>query len=207
MKIIAINSSPRKARGNTQRVLSPFLEGAREAGAETEIIYLADKTIKPCRGCYNCWLKTPGVCVIKDDAADIFRAIRESDIVVYATPLYVFGMSALMKLLLDRIMPEALPAIELLDGHTSHPPRHEGPVTKTILLSNCGFYEQDNFDDLVAHFKTMVRHQRGVFMGALLRTEGEFLPYAEKLMPEKTEAIYQAAREAGRQAVKRDTIE
>ena len=46
MQVLAINGSPRGAKGNTERVLQPFLEGAREAGAETEVIYLKDHEIK-----------------------------------------------------------------------------------------------------------------------------------------------------------------
>ncbi|MBA4380669.1 MAG: flavodoxin family protein, partial [Anaerolinea sp.] len=67
MKIVAFNGSPRGRKSNTDRILLPFLEGAREAGAETEVIYLQGKKINHCLGCYTCWTKTPGVCVHKKD--------------------------------------------------------------------------------------------------------------------------------------------
>lgn len=206
MKVLALNSSPRKGKGNTQRILGPFMEGAREAGATTTEIYLYSRSIKPCRGCYSCWIKTPGHCVINDDAAEIFDEMNASDVVVFATPLYVFGMSAVMKLLLDRIMPSALPFIELVDGHSTHPMRGRTRTYGTVLISNCGFHELDNFKDLEAHFKTLTFHQQGKFIGSLLRPEGEFLLYAESFMPEKTKEIYDAAREAGRQAVTNGSI-
>ena len=90
MKILAVNGSPRGPRGNTDCVLQPFLEGAREAGAETETVYLKDKQINTCLGCFTCWTKTPGVCVHKDDMPELLDKLREADIVVHATPLYVF---------------------------------------------------------------------------------------------------------------------
>jgi len=206
MKIFAVNSSPRKEKSNTDRLLQPFLSGAKDAGAEVELVYLQDKKIKPCLGCFNCWLKTPGVCCQKDDAAEILEKMRNSDMGVYATPLYVFGMNAKMKLLLDRIMPMALPFIELEDGHCTHPYRHGRKMKKMVVVSNCGFHELDNFDEMILHFKAIARHGKMEFLGALLRPEGEFLPYGEQLIPQKVNAVYEAARKAGQQAVREGRI-
>jgi len=203
MKILAFNSSPRKKQSNTNRILLPFLEGAKEAGAEVDLVYLYDKNIKPCLGCYACWLKTPGACCQKDDMSELLPAMTSSDVIVYATPLYVFGMTAQMKLLLDRIIPSAEPFIELTeDGHCTHPARESKKDKGMVVVSNCGFHEPDNFDEMMAHFRIIARHGKTKLLGALLRPEGEFLEMAEKLMPEKAEAVYGAAREAGRQLVR-----
>jgi multimeric flavodoxin WrbA len=200
MKILAFNSSPRKDRGNTHRILKPFLDGARDAGAEVETVFLHGRKIKPCIGCYSCWIKTPGECVQKDEAQELLERARESDIVVYATPLYVFGMNATLKLLLDRIMPGALPFIEVgADGHTTHPDRSPKKTTGMVVVSNCGFHELHNFNEMIAHFKIIAKHMKVNYLGALLRPEGEFLLFAEKLMPEAAKAVYQAAYNAGRE--------
>jgi len=202
MKIFAVNSSPRKKNSNTDRILLPFLEGAKEAGAEVELVYLYDKKIKPCLGCYNCWFKTPGECCQKDDMDELLPAMMGSDVIVYATPLYVFGMTAQMKLLLDRIIPSAEPFIELTDaGHCTHPARAGERDAGMVVVSNCGFHEIDNFDEMMAHFRIIARHSKTKLLGALLRPEGEFLAWGEKLMPEKVKAVYTAARDAGRQVV------
>ena len=203
MKILAFNSSPRKKKSNTNRILLPFLEGAKETGAEVDLIYLYDKNIKPCLGCYTCWLKTPGVCCQKDDMNELLLAMTNADVIVYATPLYVFGMTAQMKLLLDRIIPSAEPFIELTeDGHCTHPFRESKKDKGMVVVSNCGFHELDNFDEMMAHFRVIARHGKTKLLGTLLRPEGEFLEMAEKLMPEKAEAVYEAAREAGKQLVR-----
>jgi len=96
VKVLAINGSPRGPRGNTDRILQPFLEGAREAGAETETIYLKDKKINYCLGCFTCWTKTPGVCVHQDDMPKLLEKMRQAHVLVYASPLYIFTVTAQM---------------------------------------------------------------------------------------------------------------
>ncbi len=207
MKIFALNSSPRKKKSNTDRILQPFLEGAKGAGAEVDLVYLYEKKIKPCLGCFNCWIKTPGVCCQKDDMAELLETMVNCDVIVYATPLYVFGMTAQMKLFFDRIIPIAEPFIVLTkEGHCTHPGRVEKKASGMVVVSNCGFHELDNFDEMMAQFKAISYHGGTKLMGALLRPEGEFLEIGEKLMPEKVKAVYDAAREAGKQVVENGEI-
>ena len=93
MKILAINGSPRGESGNTEVILKPFLKGCEEAGAEIETIYLKDKDIKHCSGCFTCWTKTPGKCIHKDDMEELLHKISQADIMVYATPLYYYTVT------------------------------------------------------------------------------------------------------------------
>ena len=205
MKILALSGSPRKKKGITDRILQPFLEGAQEGGAEVSLVYLQGKKIKPCRGCFDCWWKTPGVCAQKDDMAELLKLHAECDVGVYATPLYVCGMSAQLKMFFDRFIPLALPFIEVKNGHCTHPARGKR-MTGMAVVSSCGFHELDNFDEMVAHFKAICRLGGIKFYGALLRPHGEFLPFGEQVMKAQVEEVYTAAREAGRQMVKHDNI-
>jgi len=206
MKILAFNGSPRKKNSNTDKILQPFLEGAREAGAETETVYLQGKKIAPCLGCFKCWFDTPGECCQKDDHPELLKKFVDCDTVVYATPLYIFGMTAQMKLFLDRIVPMAMPFIEIVDGHCTHPARAEHRVKSMVVMSNCGFHELDNFDELMAHFRAISKHSRVKIAGALLRPHGEFLQFADQFLPDLVKPVYEAAREAGRQLVKNGVI-
>lgn len=200
MKVLAFNSSPRMEKGNTALILTPLLEGMREAGAEVELFYNRKLKINPCLGCFNCWLKTPGECAQKDDLKMLLPKIRQADIWVLATPLYVDGMSGPMKNLLDRMIPGAQPFIEIRDGHCRHLGRDGGSSRKLVLVSNCGFWELDNFDSLLAHVKAFCKNGAMEFAGALLRPHGEALkPMMEGSAP--VDGIFEAAREAGRQLV------
>jgi hypothetical protein len=79
MKVTVFNGSPRGRNSNTHRIVEPLLEGAREAGAETEEVFLVERDIKHCRGCFGCWGKTPGKCVINDEMPGLMDLYLESD--------------------------------------------------------------------------------------------------------------------------------
>lgn len=201
MKVIAINSSPLMEKGNTTAILNPFLDGMKEAGAEVELFYTKKLDINPCQGEFNCWLKTPGQCFQKDDMEILRPKLWEADVWVLATPLYVDGMSGPMKNLLDRIIPAAQPFFELRNGHIRHPGRGEAKNRKMVLVSNCGFWEMDNFDALVVHIKAICRNTGMEFAGALLRPHGPALkPMLE--IGGLVEDVVEAAKDAGRQLVR-----
>ena len=134
MKIVAFNGSPRGKQSNTDRILQPFLDGARKAGAQTETIYLRELEINPCLGCYTCWTKTPGVCVHKDDMPPLLVKMRQADIVVYATPLYIFTVTGIMKDFMDRHIPNVQPHIVQRGEHYLHPPRYPDPKDRRLVL-------------------------------------------------------------------------
>ena len=99
MKIFAINSSPRsRGQSKTDLMLNQLVEGMRDAGARVEVVNLREKNIKNCIGCYTCWTKTPGKCLHKDDMThELYQKWQESDLVVYATPLYNYAVNATLK--------------------------------------------------------------------------------------------------------------
>ena len=97
--ILIIATSPRK-NGNSNRLVQEFAKGAKEAGNNVEIEYLYDKTINFCKGCLACQkLKK---CVINDDANEITEKMRNSEVIVWATPVYYYNMSGQMKTMIDR---------------------------------------------------------------------------------------------------------
>ncbi len=100
-KVLGIVGSPRHG-GNTDILVGRTLAGARNAGAETETIFLGDLTIKECDGCHACW--TGAECPKRDDMNDIFRAINAADALVLGTPVYWYGPTALMVGFVDRLV-------------------------------------------------------------------------------------------------------
>ena len=101
-KILVLSTSPRKG-GNSDALADEFIRGAREAGHEVEKISLFEQTIQFCKGCLSC-LKTQR-CIIHDDADTIVQRMRTADVLVFATPIYYYGMCGQMKTLLDRANP------------------------------------------------------------------------------------------------------
>jgi multimeric flavodoxin WrbA len=200
MKAVAINSSPNMEKGNTALVLAPFLEGMREAGVEVELFYTKKLKINPCQGEFNCWFKTPGECFQKDDMQMLLSQIAEADVLVLATPVYVDGVTGPMKNLLDRIIPMAQPFFELRDGHCRHPGRDGNKNSRLVLVSNCGFWEMDNFNPLLVHMKAVSKNMGIEFAGALLRPHGPALKGMME-MGRPVNDIFEAAKEAGRQLV------
>ncbi|MBQ9772033.1 MAG: flavodoxin family protein [Lentisphaeria bacterium] len=97
-KVLIIGGSPRKD-GNSELLCKEFARGANEAGNQTEYISLADKKIGFCKACYAC---EKGSCPQKDDAAGIIQKMLAADVIVLATPVYFYTMSAQLKALIDR---------------------------------------------------------------------------------------------------------
>ncbi len=205
MKVIAFNGSPKMDKGNTALILEPFLDGLREAGAEVELFYTKKLDINPCQGEFNCWLKTPGKCHQEDDMQMLHPKLRAADVWVFATPVYVWGVTGPLKNLMDRIIPLVEPFIVVHDGHCSHPLRPDTKRSKIVLVSNCGFWEKDNFDPMLAQFQTLCRVIGFEFAGALLRPAGPLLA-ALLEMGAPVRDVLEAAREAGRQLAQEGVI-
>lgn len=201
MNVVTINASPLMDKGNTAAILTPFLDGMREMGADVEVYYTRKLNIKPCQGDYNCQFKTPGKCFQQDDMAKLMPKIANADIQVFATPVYFDGMAGPMKMLLDRLIPLTNFSFELRDGHCRHPLRQGNASGKMVLVSNCGFWEKDNFGPLLVHMKAICRNMNRQFAGALLRPHGPFLKHMAYAGAPVND-IFQAAREAGRQLIR-----
>jgi len=102
-KIMILTSSPRK-NGNTNTIVNWCAQSATDAGAEVECVDIARLNYKSngCISCYSCQESDKYECKVKDDANDILEQLNDFDVVVYSTPIYMFGPSAQLKLLLDR---------------------------------------------------------------------------------------------------------
>ena len=101
MKITILNGSPRKE--NTAAMAEAFAEGAREAGHEVDIIHVGTMKIAGCMGCEYCHTKGEGQCIQKDDMAKVMPAYMDSDMVVYASPVYYFDMTAQLSAAIQRV--------------------------------------------------------------------------------------------------------
>jgi len=99
VRVLGIVCSPRK-EGNTEILVREALEAVAEAGGETELILVADKSIAPCDGCGACMGN--GICTINDDMQMIYQQLELADGVIFGTPVYFLNVSAQAKAVMDR---------------------------------------------------------------------------------------------------------
>ena len=100
-RVLILSGSPRRG-GNSDLLCDAFGSGAREAGNEVEKIFIRDKAIGYCNACYGCG-KT-GVCVIRDDMAEVLEKMHWADVIVMASPVYFYSIDAQMKAVIDRTL-------------------------------------------------------------------------------------------------------
>ncbi len=99
MKVLGIFGSLRRG-GNTEILLDEALKGAKEEGAEVERIYLTEFTITPCLECHGC--DQTGKCVVLDDMQKIYTKLLDAEIVILASPIFFYGVTAWAKAMIDR---------------------------------------------------------------------------------------------------------
>ncbi len=151
MKIVILMASP-NSKGSTSILAEQFRKGAGESGHEVEMINVCELNINPCTGCVACGYE--GDCVQRDDNGLIHKALLSCDMVVFATPLYYYGMSAQLKAVVDRFCAY----------NSSLNRRH----LKSALIAVAWNSEDWTFEALTAHYRTLVRYINFEDMGMIL---------------------------------------
>jgi multimeric flavodoxin WrbA len=118
-------------------------EGLIDKGFEVEEKKLKEIEIKPCMGCYACWIKTPGKCIIDDYGRELVSEMINSQLIVYLTPVIYGGYSPELKKALDRIIPLMLPFFKKTKGEVHHPKRYE--IYPNVLV--LGITNKDNLEE------------------------------------------------------------
>ena len=141
MKIVILQGSPNK-KGSTNILVENFSQGAEAAGHSIRRFDLADMDIRPCTGCVSCGYEGP--CILHDENQKIKKAVLDADMIVFATPLYYYGMSAQLKIVIDRFC----------SYNSSITRKHMRSALLTVA------WDSDNwtFDALEAHYDTLVRY-------------------------------------------------
>ena len=151
MKIVVLQGSPNR-RGSTWLLADAFRRGAEGAEHTVEVIEVAHADIRPCTGCVRCGYE--GICVQKDAVEDIRQKILGADMLVFATPLYYYGMSAQLKTLVDRFCA----------FNASLTRKH----MRSALIAAAWNSDSWTFEALAAHYKTLVRYLDFKDMGMIL---------------------------------------
>jgi multimeric flavodoxin WrbA len=96
-----------------------------------------------CTGCWSCWWKTPGECAIKDDGEQIFRAVINSDFIIFASPLVTGFTSAILKKIQDRLIVLLHPYLEIINGESHHMKRYDKYPEFGVIIDK----EEDTDDE------------------------------------------------------------
>jgi multimeric flavodoxin WrbA len=196
MKVLGLNSSARSGgESKTDLMLKHLVNGMREAGADVETVNLREKNIKNCVGCFTCMTKTPGTCVLKDDMTrDLFPKWLESDLVIYATPLFHHTVNATMKTFIERTWPVCEPFLVEKEGRWFHPLRSKHPGV--VVLSVCGFPAMSAFGGLTHYVKFLYEAQeKGMLWAEIYRPGAEFMMYRNNKQKDILDATIQAGTE------------
>jgi multimeric flavodoxin WrbA len=189
VKILGLFGSPRRG-GNTELLLEEALKGAEKEGAKVERLYLSDFTITPCKECHGC--DDTGNCIILDDMEKIYPKLLEADVVILASPIFFYGVTAWAKALIDRS--QALWARKYLLKDSSL--GKEGKKRKGFFISVGATKGQKVFEGAILTVKYFFDVLNAEYAGELVfrgvEAKGDILNHPEAL---------QQAYETGRKLV------
>ena len=163
MKISILNGSPRKQ--NTDAMVEAFVEAAEAAGHEVEVVKVGKMNIAGCKACEYCHTKGEGACIQKDDMEKVIPAYQDADVVVFASPIYYFTMTAQMEAAIQRIY------------CIGKPPKAQ----KAALLLSSG--SQGVYDGAIGQYKSMLAYM-GLEDAGIVTAAG-----AENGTPEKLDEV------------------
>lgn len=183
-------------KGTTAMVLEPFLQGAREAGAEVDLEYTKRLRITPCAGEMECWFTHPGECRYKDGMSELYPRLRQADMLVLATPVYI-PLPAKFQIFINRLCPLIEPILTDRGGRTRARFHEDVAIGKIVLVSTGGWWEPENMDTVQQIAREFAENASVEFAGAILRPHAFILKENE----EGARQVFQALGRAGRDLI------
>lgn len=153
-KIVILNGSPRR-KGNTSALVRAFTEGAESAGHTVTEFFLDEMNIHGCKGCFGGHSGKDSPCVQKDDMDKVYPAVKESDVIILATPLYYWNMSGQIRTAVDRLF-----ALEEGDGNLL---RGQDRASALLMVA-----EGHGFEDVLLYYDHLMEHLRWKNLGHIL---------------------------------------
>lgn len=204
LRVTAINGSPRMERGFTDLMLNSFMKGMMESGAEVLKFYANRLKLKPCAGEMYCWYENPGECYLNDGMDRIYPRLRESNILVLATPVYI-PLPGCMQVFINRLCPLIKPFLETRNGRTRTRFKDDVKIEKVVLVSTGGWWEKQNFATVVRIGVEFAENAGIEFTGALLRPHA-FLMKKKGKLTENGQIVVNAAKRAGSELITEGSI-
>lgn len=208
MKLIAINSSLRGDGGHTRVLIDHLFKGATAAGADCEAVTLARCKVNRCLACGKCHTSEHYLeCLYseKDDVAAIFAKIASADLVIYASPVYVFGVSSLLKTFLERFYSTSdVNQLRVTRNGLFFHQVDERICTKPFVsIVVCDNIDPETPKNACEYFRTFARFMDAPQVGELVRNGGQLFRHGQDLQAAerfpKILAVYAAYEQAGRE--------
>ena len=200
-KVVAINGSPRMEKGYTHMILTPFLQGMKDAGADVELFYARRLQVEPCTGEFQCWYgKNAGECYIDDDMQMLYPKLRAAETLVLATPVYI-PLPGEMQNVINRLVALIEPMLETREGRTRARFHQDVMIQRFVLVSTSGWWEMGNFDTVVRIAEELAEGASVEFAGAVLRPHA-FLMKKDGELTEDGRGVQQAATRAGSELIR-----
>ncbi|MBR6950630.1 MAG: flavodoxin family protein [Oscillospiraceae bacterium] len=171
--VLVLNSSPR-ANGNSETLTDSLIKGVQDAGSVGVKINLRELNILPCKGCFGCQSGHGDPCVQKDDMDRVYQAIREADVVVFASPVYWHQMNGIMRNTIDRLF--------AMMKTLGDKPR------ETALMVSAASQDPVVFDGLEANYKEIAGLLKWEVRG-VIRAGGLNLPTDKAMNRYKNQAL------------------
>ena len=177
-KMLVLLGSPRK-NGNSELLAQSLVKGAEEAGYKTQTIRLNGMKIGGCIDCRRCW-SNGSHCFLNDDMKEVYAALDDAEVIVFASPLYFYSWAAQIKPVWDRLLP-----------YFSENSKVDVKGRRAILLATCGDEEDKAFDGLRKCFELACEYcgwkvegticAHSVYPAGEIKEKGDWLAQAEKL--------------------------
>jgi len=203
VKVTVFNGSPKGKSGNTAKLVENFLKGFEKEAKNCSIerVEIKDKNIKNCTGCFSCWDETPGKCIFEDDMKNLIQKYADTDLVIWATPLYHYGMTSILKTFIERTLPVNKPEMIKTEDGYGHPQRYDLSDKDFILISTCGFPHHEEFEILKNQFEEISFNGLD---GMILSVMGELLSI--DIMRGEIDWYLEAVEKAGKEYAKNGEI-
>jgi hypothetical protein len=134
MEITFLNGQPERSSGRIHAIMKGMMPALIRRSHQPVCFNLAEMNLRTCNGCWGCWVKTPGKCVLEDDISRIHRRIMDSRLVVFTSPVLMGFTSARLKRVMDRMIPLLHPHLSIIRGECHHEKRYTQYPDLGLLL-------------------------------------------------------------------------
>jgi len=186
--------------------LQYLIKGIEQTGTGVEVVDIYDTkfNIEPCRGCFACWTKTNGECVIEDEANELIDKVNDTDLNIFAFPLYINSIPAKLKAFLDRQFISVMPVFVPYNNLTRHPLRNT-KERYMALFSISGFPEIEHFRPVVETFQGIASNSHRPLIATILRPGAQAL-YGRPTCRNYLREVLASLKQAGKELVEKGKV-